>query len=60
MSCKIRDEEIAADDQSNATYFNAKMADMFAIIGNESGIDQFGYDNVNGIYDISREASILP
>ncbi|EPB76927.1 histidine acid phosphatase [Ancylostoma ceylanicum] len=54
-NCKDYDELVDADDAKQAVIYNEKYADLFKLLGNETGIANFSYANVNRIYNVERE-----
>ncbi|KAK6045384.1 hypothetical protein COOONC_17111 [Cooperia oncophora] len=53
--CKKYDDLVAAEDNDQAKVYNAQYSEMFQVLGEQTGIANFSYQNINKIYDIQRE-----
>ncbi|ETN86415.1 hypothetical protein NECAME_16350 [Necator americanus] len=53
--CKNYDTLVDSDDKKQADVYNVKYADLFKLLGEQTGIKNFSYVNVNKIYDVNRE-----
>ncbi|KAK6752588.1 hypothetical protein RB195_003793 [Necator americanus] len=53
--CKNYDTLVDSDDKKQADVYNVKNADLFKLLGEQTGIKNFSYVNVNKIYDVNRE-----
>ncbi|RCN47924.1 histidine acid phosphatase [Ancylostoma caninum] len=54
-NCKEYDALVEADDAEQAEVYNKKYADLFKLLGNQTGIANFSYVNINRIYNVERE-----
>ncbi|XGW27385.1 hypothetical protein V3C99_007748, partial [Haemonchus contortus] len=55
INCQKYDDLVDADDDEQAKRFNVQYSEMFDELGEQTGIANFSYKNVNSIYDVNRE-----